>query len=134
MSLRQTARRATGRPAGQITVNTTDGLTAWQDSVTIRLAGADDQSAIDRVAGRDSRPAPAGPLLVAERGGTIEAALSLHTGGVVADPFRRTAELVELLRVRGAGRPSGAGRAVSVRARRLRSVRGARLAGAAGCP
>jgi hypothetical protein len=134
MSLRQTARRATGRQSGQVTLSATDGLPAWRDPVTIRLAGADDQSAIDRVAGRDSRPAPSGPLLVAERAGAIEAALSLRTGGVVADPFRRTAELIELLRCHAAGRPSGAGWAVSVRARRLRGVRGARLAGAAGCP
>ena len=42
--------------------------------------------------------APPGPHLVAERGGRIEAAISLATGVLVADPFLRTAELCELLR------------------------------------
>jgi hypothetical protein len=66
--------------------------------VTVRLATATDDAAIARVAGRDTRPAPPAPHLVAERAGTIEAVLSLATGEWVADPFRRTAEVVELLR------------------------------------
>jgi hypothetical protein len=71
--------------------------------VTIRLATAgDDEYAITRVAGRDSRPVPAEPWLVAERAGTIEAVLSLSSGEIVADPFRCTLELVELLRCRAA--------------------------------
>jgi hypothetical protein len=69
--------------------------------VTVRLAGSDDCRALERVAGRDTRPLPPGPWLVAERGGDVLAVLSLKTGTVVADPFRRTAELVELLRFAG---------------------------------
>jgi hypothetical protein len=73
-------------------------IQSWLVPVTIRLADDADRAAIERLAGRDSRPAPDGPLLVAERGGTVEAAISVRTGEVVADPFRRTAEAVELLR------------------------------------
>jgi len=64
----------------------------------VRLAASDDMVALGRLAGLDSRPLPAGPHLVAERDGRIDAALSLATGELVADPFRRTAELCDLLR------------------------------------
>ena len=53
-----------------------------------------------RVAERDSRPLPPGSLLVAEEEGEIRAALSLQTHEFVADPFRPTASMVELLRIR----------------------------------
>jgi hypothetical protein len=65
---------------------------------TLRLGAADDAVALERLAELDSRPLPPGPHLVAERDARIDAALSLSTGEVVADPFRRTAELRELLR------------------------------------
>jgi hypothetical protein len=67
-------------------------------AVTIRLADDRDRVALGRLAERDTRPLPNAPLLVAERDGQIAAALSLATGETVADPFTRTAELVELLR------------------------------------
>ena len=70
----------------------------WDHPVTVRMASAEDAEAIRVLAERDSRPVPPAPRLVAERCGRIEAALSLRTDEVVADPFRRTAELVELLR------------------------------------
>ena len=38
--------------------------------------------------------------IVALRGGELEAAISLHSGRVIADPFRRTADLVPLLQTR----------------------------------
>ena len=50
----------------------------------------------------DTRPLPPGPHLVAERGGRVEAAISLRTGELVANPFARTAELCELLRLHAA--------------------------------
>lgn len=78
-------------------------MAAWQLPVTIRLAGAADEPAIARVAGRDSRPSPANPLLLAERDGIVVAAISMRTGELVADPFVRTAELVELLECHLAG-------------------------------
>jgi hypothetical protein len=66
--------------------------------VTLRMAGAGDAGEIVALAERDSRPVPPAPRLVAERAGRIEAVLSLATGAAVADPFRPTAGLVELLR------------------------------------
>ena len=65
--------------------------------VTLRLANAGDAAALERVAQRDSAPLPPAPHLVALREGRIDAAISLATGVVVADPFRPTADLCELL-------------------------------------
>jgi hypothetical protein len=76
---------------------------AWERPVTLRLATDSDDAALERLAQRDCRPLPPGPHLVAERDGRIEAATSLATGELVADPFRRTAELCELLRCHAGG-------------------------------
>lgn len=78
-------------------------LAAWRRPITVRLAAPADTGALERLAGLDSRPLPAGPHLVAERDGRIEAALSLSSDELVADPFRRTAELCELLRCHAGG-------------------------------
>ena len=72
----------------------------WASPVTIRLGGEADAEAIARVAERDTRPVPPAPHLVAEREGAVEALISLRDGTIVADPFVRTAELVELLHCR----------------------------------
>jgi hypothetical protein len=66
-------------------------------TVTVRLAGDRDMDTVRRLAERDGRPAPRLPLLVAEAEGTLLAARSLADGRSVADPFRHTAHLVELL-------------------------------------
>ena len=94
------------------------------EPITIRAAHGGDGAAVARLAALDSAEAPGGELLLAEVGGELRAALSLHDGAVIADPFRRTAELVRLLRLRAellaetaAGR-SAAGR--GARRRRLR--------------
>jgi hypothetical protein len=71
---------------------------AWQRPVTLRLADEGDLAGLERLAQLDSRSLPPGPYLVAERDRRIEAAISLATGGLMADPFRRTAEICELLR------------------------------------
>jgi hypothetical protein len=76
---------------------------AWERPVTLRLATDADGVALDRLAQLDSRPLPPGPHLLGERGGRVEAAISLATGELVADPFRRTAELGELLRCHAGG-------------------------------
>jgi hypothetical protein len=68
----------------------------------IRSARATDAGALARLAELDSRPLPAGDLLVAESDGELVAALSLATGERVADPFRRTADAVALLQARAA--------------------------------
>jgi hypothetical protein len=76
---------------------------AWQWPVTLRLADEDDVAGLERLAALDSCLLPPGPHLVAERDRRIEAASSLATGQLVADPFRRTAELCELLRCHAGG-------------------------------
>jgi hypothetical protein len=71
--------------------------------ITIRPAYADDALALRRLAVTDSAPAvPEGRLLVAEVEGELWAAFAPQTGEVIADPFRRTAGLVELLRTHAA--------------------------------
>lgn len=76
--------------------------------ITIRMATDADASSIARIAGRDSAVAPAGDVLVATVGGELRAAMSLADAVVIADPFHRTAELVEMLRIRAraAGAPA----------------------------
>jgi hypothetical protein len=69
-------------------------------AVTIRYAFPDDARALARLATLDSREAPSAPVLLAEVDGELWAALSLTDGVVVADPFRRTTALVELLGAR----------------------------------
>lgn len=71
-------------------------------TVTIRHAFPDDGLAVLRLAVLDSSEPPSQPLLVAEVDGELRAALSLRDGGVIADPFRRTDALVDLLRARAA--------------------------------
>src|SRR3954453_11218417 len=70
------------------------------ESVTVRLAGEADRRGVRRLAERDGRPAPPGSVLVAEVGGTMLAARSIEDGGTIADPFRHTAHLTELLALR----------------------------------
>nr|MDQ4041999.1 hypothetical protein [Actinomycetota bacterium] len=70
------------------------------ESVTIRRSRPSDEARLRRVAALDSRPAPAGPALVAEVDGEIVAAVPLDGGPPVADPFRPTADLVALLELR----------------------------------
>ena len=71
-------------------------------SLTIRLASTDDVVAVGILAQLDSARVPAAPLLVAETDGEVTAALSLLDGAAVADPFRPTAHLVDLLRAHAA--------------------------------
>ena len=66
--------------------------------ITLRPATTADAASLDRLAALDSRRLPDGPLLVAERDGQIVAAVSESTLEAVADPFRRTADAVALLR------------------------------------
>lgn len=68
------------------------------EPITLRPANASDAGELERVAQLDSRRLPPGPHLVAVRAGRIDAAISLATGELVADPFHPTAELCELLR------------------------------------
>ena len=105
-------------------------VTTHPDSaeIVIHAARAEDMSEIARVAGRDTEEIPVAPLLVAKVGSDVRAAISLTDGTVVADPFHRTFELVEMLRIRaGAVAHARSGR----RALRRRSRRTALTAGRA---
>ena len=82
---------------------TSHRLAGWEEPVALRLAACTDLGALERLAELDSRPLPPGPHLIAERDREIRAALSLATHEIVADPFRRTAELCELLRCYAGG-------------------------------
>jgi hypothetical protein len=68
--------------------------------VTIRLLSESDADDLRVLAERDSARAPNGNVLGVERDGRLLAAISTSTGVVVADPFHRTADLVDLLRIR----------------------------------
>jgi hypothetical protein len=68
----------------------------------VRRATAADADGIRTLAHLDDRRMPEGPYLVAEIGGEMLAAMSMPTGTVVADPFRRTADAADVLRLRAA--------------------------------
>jgi hypothetical protein len=71
-------------------------------TISIRAAAPGDGPALNRLAALDSSPVPFGPALIAEVDGAPRAALQLRDGRVIADPFERTAELVQLLKVHAA--------------------------------
>jgi hypothetical protein len=66
----------------------------------VRLAEPADDGILRRLAALDSSRLPAGPLLVGEMGGGIQAAVPVLGGRAIANPFVRTAELVTLLELR----------------------------------
>jgi len=70
-------------------------------TVLIRAARGSDGIALHRLAALDSAHVPAGELLVAEADGALVAAHAPGSGATIADPFRRTADVVELLQLRG---------------------------------
>jgi hypothetical protein len=89
---------------------------------TLRYAHGGDREAIVRLAQLDSQREPTGTLLVAESEADIVAALPLEGGEPIANPFVRTAELVELLRARAAqlsAEPARPRRRLGSRATRL---------------
>ena len=71
-------------------------------TLLIRAARGSDGPALRRLAELDSARVPAGDLLLAEADGAIVAAHSPATGASIADPFERTAAVVDLLELRGA--------------------------------
>jgi hypothetical protein len=70
--------------------------------VTLRDASPADVDRLQLLADLDSAEVPRGALLVAEVDGHLLAALPLNGAAAVADPFARSAELLELLRLRAA--------------------------------
>ena len=69
-------------------------------TVVIRAARGSDGPALRRLAELDSHDELTGDVLIAETDDELVAALSLETGERVADPFRRTADVVDLLQYR----------------------------------
>lgn len=69
--------------------------------ITIRHALPADAAALERLAGLTGRPLPYGQLLVAVADGEALAVVGAD-GASLADPFRVTTDIVELLRLRGA--------------------------------
>jgi hypothetical protein len=71
-------------------------------TITIRRADVTDAGALVRLAALDSSSPPAGDALLAEVGDEVWAAVELDSGSAIADPFRPSGELVDLLRLRAA--------------------------------
>jgi hypothetical protein len=69
-------------------------------TLTIRRASDSDVVALHDLAELDSSRAPHGDVLVAEVGSELWAAVEVDSGAAIADPFRPSADLVELLRFR----------------------------------
>ena len=69
-------------------------------TIVIRRAVTGDIAGLARLAALDSARPLAGEILVAEHDGAPRAAVSLHDGRAIADPFLPTAGDVALLRTR----------------------------------
>ena len=96
--LRKVDRRS--RFGGLVRFGRTPAVAPVETDVTIRVAGPADAGALARLAELDSRPAPAGYVLVAEVDGVLRAAVPVGGGEPVADPFHPTAALTSLLALR----------------------------------
>ena len=71
------------------------------DAITIRHSRPEDGGALVRLAALDDRRAPRGDTLLAFVDGRLAAAKPLAPGAeVVADPFRRTRDVLALLDLR----------------------------------
>src|SRR3954451_23327903 len=82
-------------------------------NLVVRRGSHADTHALAIVAALDSSRPLTGRTVVAELDARIVAAVSLHDGRVVADPFVATADVVEMLRVHTTG-----GRSANARPRR----------------
>jgi hypothetical protein len=69
-------------------------------ALTIRRATAADAFALKRLAAIDSAAPPTGDVLLAEMDNELWAAVAVESGTAIADPFRPSGDLVELLRFR----------------------------------
>jgi hypothetical protein len=83
-------------------------------TLTIRRADSSDTGALVRLAALDSASPPTGDALLAEVGGEVWAAVEIDSGAAIADPFRPSGELVDLLRLQVSldGRSEGSDRRV----------------------
>ena len=69
------------------------------EPITIIHSTEGDIPSVLRLAALDDRRPPHGPALLAYVGGELRAAVGLLDDRAVADPFHRTAELLEMLRL-----------------------------------
>jgi hypothetical protein len=69
------------------------------ESITIIHSSEAETPDLWRLALLDDRRPPRGPALLAYVGGELRAAVGLRDGQAVADPFRPTADIVDLLRL-----------------------------------
>lgn len=83
-----------------------------ENALTIRPADLTDSTALNRLAALDSASPPTGDVLVAEVGGELWAAVEVDSGAAIADPFRPSADLVDLLRLHARGEQRPARRAL----------------------
>ncbi len=89
------------------------------EPVLIRYSRDGDQAALERLAALDSRQPPAGRVLLAEIDGELVAAASLDPDAEpLGDPFRPTATVRELLRLRRRQIQQSAGAVTFIKARR----------------
>ena len=95
-------------------------ITIADPTVVIRAARGSDGDRLAQLARLDSQRPLAGEILVAEQGGELVAALGADR--VIADPFRPTADLVALLRVRSGGTPATSPRRGIARIPHLRTA------------
>ena len=66
--------------------------------MTLRRYSAEDHDPLARLAALDSAKPPHQPVVVAEVGGQLRAALSRNDGSLVADPFHLTGAVADSLR------------------------------------
>jgi len=69
------------------------------EPITITHSTEADANSVRRLALLDDRRPPHGPALLAYVDGELRAAVGLLDGQAVADPFHRTADIVDLLRL-----------------------------------
>jgi hypothetical protein len=70
------------------------------EGLTMRVDEARDRDALRLLAALDGKHVPSGPTLVAEVNHEVVAALPLNGGQALADPFKRTANIVAMLELR----------------------------------
>jgi hypothetical protein len=94
-------RAASGRGAGRAGLRrrrSTAAVSGARPAATVRFAHPDEAGTLRCLAQLDDAPELAGEILVATIDTDVVAALSLHDGRVVANPFVLTSDAVELLR------------------------------------
>ena len=90
--------RRSARARGHRRSGLSTELATPEQAVTLRRYSAEDHDPLARLAALDSSKPPHQPVVVAEVGGELRAALSLNDGSLVADPFHLTGGVADLLR------------------------------------